>query len=93
MTIKEFMERLNRTDQSKVISQLKDGIEEMNMVSEINIKRVRLDISKDKRYYSIPTDCTRIINIQAKNQDNQRDAYAKVPRLIGDIFEADSDGL
>ena len=93
MTLKEFMERLNRTDQSKVLSEMKDGIEEMNMVSEVNIKRVQLDIIKDQRYYNVPGDCTRIINIQAKNQDNQRDAYAKVPRLIGDIFEADSDGL
>ena len=93
MKLKEFMERLNRTDQSKVLSELKDGIEEMNMVSEVNIKRVQLDIIKDQRYYNVPGDCTRIINIQAKNQDNQRDAYAKVPRLIGDIFEADSDGL
>jgi hypothetical protein len=92
MTLKEFMERLGRTDETKLVSQIKDGIEEMNMVSEVNIKRVRLDITKDKRYYSIPGDCTRIINIQAKNQDNQKDLYAKVPRLIGEIFEADSDG-
>ena len=92
MTLKEFMERLGRTDQTKLISQLKDGIEEMNMVSEINIKRIRLDITKDQRYYSLPSNCTRIINIQAKNQDNQKDLYAKVPRLMGDIFEADADG-
>ena len=93
MTLKEFMERLGRIDQTKLISQLKDGIEEMNMVSEINIKRIRLDVTKDQRYYSLPTDCTRIINIQAKNQDNQRDVYAKVPRLMGDVFEADSDAI
>jgi len=92
MTIKEFMERLGRTDETKLISQMKDGIEEMNMVSEINIKRTRIDIAKDQRYYSIPNDCTRIINIQAKNQDNQKDLYAKVPRLIGDVFGADADG-
>ena len=93
MTLKEFMERLGRTDQTKLISQLNDGIEEMNMVSEVNIKRVRLNITKDQRYYDVPKDCTRIINIQAKNQDNQKDVYAKVPRLIGDIFEADSDAI
>ena len=62
------------------------------MVSEVNIKRIRLDITKDQRYYNVPSDCTRIINIQAKNQDNQKDLYAKVPRLMGDVFEADSDG-
>ena len=93
MTLKEFMERLNRTDQSKVLSEIKDGIEEMNMVSEINIKRVRLSIVKDQRYYDVPKNCARIINIQAKNQDNQKDLYAKVPRLMGDIFEADSDAI
>ena len=92
MKLKEFMERLGRTDESKLISQIKDGIEEMNMVSEVNIKRLRLTITKDQRYYEVPADCTRIINIQAKNQDNQKDLYAKVPRLIGDVFEADSDG-
>ena len=91
MTIKEFMERLGRTDETKVISQMKDGIEEMNMVSEVNIKRINIDIIKDQRYYDLPQDCGRIINIQAKNQDNQKDLYAKVPRLIGDVFEADSD--
>lgn len=92
MTLKEFMERLGRTDETKLISQIKDGIEEMNMVSEVNIKRIKIDITKDKRYYDIPGDCTRIINIQAKNQDNQKDLYSKVPRLIGDVFEADADG-
>ena len=92
MTLKEFMERLNRRDENKLISQMKDGIEEMNMVAEVNIKRVRLAITKDQRYYNVPTDCSRIINIQAKNQDNQKDLYAKVPRLVGEIFEADADG-
>tara|TARA_R110002096_G_scaffold199855_1_gene383733 strand:+ start:1708 stop:1989 length:282 start_codon:yes stop_codon:yes gene_type:complete len=92
MTLKEFMERLGRTDQTKLISQLKDGIEEMNMVSEINIKRIRLDITANQRYYTLPGDCTRIINIQGKNQDNQKDLYTKIPRLMGDVFEADSDG-
>ena len=91
MTLKEFMERLNRTDQSKVISQMLDGIEEMNMTAEVNVTRINLNITKDKRYYSLPSDVSRILNIQAKNQDNQKDLYTKVPRLIGDIFEADSD--
>ena len=62
------------------------------MVSDVNIKRTRLTIVKDQRYYDVPGDCTRIINIEAKNQDNQKDLYAKVPRLIGDVFEADADG-
>ena len=93
MTLKEFMERLNRTDQSKVISQMLDGIEEMNMTAEVNVTRINLNITKDKRYYSLPSDVSRILNIQAKNQDNQKDLYAKVPRLMGDIFEADSDGV
>ena len=91
MTLKEFMERLGRTDQTKLVSQMKDGIEEMNMVAEINIVRTSINIVKDQRYYNLPANCGRIINIQAKNQDNQKDLYAKVPRLIGDVFEADSD--
>ena len=92
MTLKEFMERLKRTDESKVISQMLDGIEEMHMTSEVSLKRINIDITKDQRYYDLPHDCARIVNIQAKNQDNQKDLYAKVPRLIGSIFEADSDG-
>ena len=92
MKLKEFMERLGRTDETKVVSQIKDGIEEMNLVAEINIRRIKLDITKDQRYYSMPGDCGRIINIQAKNQDNQKGLYSKVPRLIGDVFEADADG-
>jgi len=92
MTIKELMERLGRTDKAKLISQIKDGVEEMNLVSEINIKRVKFDLIKDQRYYIVPNDCTRIINIQAKNQDNQKDIYANIPRLMGDVFEADADG-
>ena len=75
MTLKEFMERLNRTDQSRVISQLKDGIEEMNMTAEVDIARINIDITKDKRYYNLPPNCGRIINIKAKNQDNEKDLY------------------
>jgi hypothetical protein len=92
MTLKEFMERLGRTDESKVISEMLDGVEEMHMSSEVSLKRITIDITKDQRYYDLPHDCTRMINIQAKNQDNQKDLYAKVPRLMGDIFEADADG-
>ena len=91
MTLKEFMERLNRTDQSKVISQMLDGIEEMNMTAEVNITRMNIDITEDQRYYALPSDVGRIIHIHAKNQDNQKDLYAKVPRLIGEVFEADAD--
>ena len=92
MTLKEFMERLGRTDESKLISQIKDGIEEMNMTAEVNITRMNIDITEDQRYYALPSDVGRIIHIHAKNQDNQKDLYTKVPRLIGDVFEADSDG-
>ena len=93
MRLKEFMERLGRTDQTKVMSQMLDGIEEMNMTAEINIERSKIDIRKDQRYYNLPDNVSRIINIQAKNQDNQRDVYAKVPRLIGNVFESDSDAV
>jgi hypothetical protein len=92
MTLKEFMERLGRTDRAKVLSQMRDGIEEMNLVAEVNIKRERLNINKDQRYYNVPADCGRILSIRAKNQNNNDNKYVKVPRLIGDIFESDADG-
>ena len=92
MKLKEFMERLGRTDETKVISQMLDGVEEMHMNSEVTLKRINIDIIKGQRYYDLPHDCTRIINIQAKNQANEQGLYSKVPRLIGDVFEADADG-
>ena len=56
MTLKEFMERLGRTDESKVISQMLDGVEEMHMTSEVSLKRINIDITKDQRYYDLPHD-------------------------------------
>ena len=44
MTVKEFMEREGITETGRAIAYIKDGLEEINLLSPTNITTIRLDI-------------------------------------------------
>ena len=50
MTVKEFMERVGITETGRAIAYIKDGLEEINLLSPTNITTTRLDIEENKRY-------------------------------------------
>jgi hypothetical protein len=94
MKIREITERLGAEGMStgRVAAYIKDGLEELNMISETHVKTQRINIEKDKRFYELPKDVIRIIDIRCKNHLNTKDEYRSIPRLVGNLTTKDADG-
>ena len=61
---------------------VKDGLEEINVLSETNIGVARLTVTADKRYYTFPNDMTKLLSVRVKNHLNNKGEYRAIPRLI-----------
>ena len=92
MTVKELMERVGMTGTGRALFMIKDGLEEMNMLSETHITTVRIDIVKDQRFYDFPHDMVKILDVRCKNQNNTKDEYRSIPRSISSPPTEDADG-
>ena len=84
MKVSELMERVGSEETGRVIAYLKDGLEEMNMTSPEHVTSTTINIGKDQRYYDLPKDYVKILDIRAKNQANSNDEYRSIPRMIGE---------
>ena len=92
MTVKELMERVGMTETGRAIAYIKDGLDEMNMLAETHVATTRIDIDKDQRFYDLPNDMIKIIDIRCKNHANGRDEYRSIPRTISKPPTEDADG-
>jgi hypothetical protein len=92
MKVEELMERANMTETGRAIAYIKDGLEEMNMLAETHVTTSRIDIVKDQRFYDLPNDMIKIIDIRCKNHLNAKDEYKSIPRGIGNLSNKDADG-
>ena len=86
------MERAGITDTGRAIAYIKDGLEELNMISETHVTTERINITKDQRFYNFPNDMIKILDIRCKNQLNADDEYRSIPRMIGEPVRKDADG-
>ena len=93
MKVKELMERVGMTQTGRAIAYIKDGLDEMNMMSETHVTTQRIDITKDQRFYDLPNDSIKIIDIRCKNQNNTSDEYRSIPRTISPPPTEDADGV
>ncbi|QDP60869.1 MAG: hypothetical protein Tp152DCM46671_51 [Prokaryotic dsDNA virus sp.] len=92
MTVKEIMERAGMTETGRAIAYIKDGLEEINLISETHIKTARKDITKDKRLYELPNEALQLKDIRIKNHFNSKDEYRSIPRLLYNPLIKDADG-
>ena len=65
----------------------------MNMMSGTHIDIERIDITKDQRYYTLPNDALKIVDIRCKNHDNANDEYRSIPRSVFKPPTDDADGI
>ena len=95
MKVKELLERVGASDMStgRAVAYLKDGLEEMNMLSETHITTAKIDITEDQRFYSFPNDMIRVLEVRCKNHLNSKDEYRQIPRLIYEPTIKDADGV
>ena len=92
MKVIELMERVGMTQTGRALAYIKDGIEEINMLAETHITTARIDIVKDQRFYDLPKDMIKMLDIRCKNQLNGDDEYRSLPRAVGKPTSKDSDG-
>tara|TARA_R110000824_G_scaffold216240_1_gene402863 strand:+ start:1468 stop:1749 length:282 start_codon:yes stop_codon:yes gene_type:complete len=92
MKVQELMERVGITQTGKAIAYIKDGLEEMNMLAETHITTTRIDIVKDQRFYDLPNDMIKVLDIRCKNHLNSKDEYRTIPRGVGTLSNKDADG-
>ena len=93
MTVNELMERVGMTGTGRALAYIKDGLDEMNMIAETHVNIERIDITEDQRYYNLPNDAIKIVDIRCKNQQNANDEYRSIPRSIHKPPTEDSDGV
>ena len=80
MKVKELMERVGVNKTARAIAYLKDGLEELNIISETHVNTERIDITEDQRFYELPDDTVKVLQIRCKNQLNSKDEYRQIPR-------------
>ena len=93
MTVKELMERVGIKQTGRAIAYIKDGLDEMNMTSETHVTTQRIDKVKDQRFYDMPYDALKVVDIRCKNHGNIKDEYRSIPRAINTPNTEDADGV
>ena len=93
MTVKELMERVGMTETGRALAYIKDGLEEMSISAETHVTTERIDITEDQRYYTLPNDIVKVLDIRCKNHENSKDQYRSIPRATFKPPTEDADGI
>ena len=95
MKVKELMERVGAVDlpTGRAIAYIKDGLEEINVISETHVETERIDITSGQRFYRFPNEMIKLLSVRCKNHLNSKDEYRQIPRLIHEPKIKDSDGI
>ena len=93
MKVKELMERVGMTETGRALAYIKDGLEEMSISAETHVTTERIDITEDQRYYTLPNDVIKVLDIRCKNHENSKDQYRSIPRATYKPPTEDADGI
>ena len=93
MKVQEIMERTGIRETGKAIAYIKDALVEMNLLAETHVTTARIDIEKDQRFYDLPNDLIKVLDVRCKNHLNTKDEYRSIPRAIGNPSNKDADGI
>ena len=91
MKVKEMMERVGMNETGRAIAYLKDGLEELNILFETHTNIERIDITENQRFYTLPNEMVKMIDIRVKNHLNSKDEYRSIPRMIHKPIVKDAD--
>tara|TARA_R100001530_G_scaffold114964_1_gene81916 strand:- start:122 stop:403 length:282 start_codon:yes stop_codon:yes gene_type:complete len=92
MKLKELMERVDSTSTGRIIAYIKDGIADMALKTELNFKREKINLVESQRFYDLPKGMFRMLDVRAKNHDNNDDEYRSIPRALNEPVGEDADG-
>ena len=82
MTVKELMERVGINNTGRAVAYIKDGLDEINILTEVHTKVDIMDIVENQRFYTLPNEMVKMIDITVKNHLNSKDEYRSIPRMI-----------
>lgn len=89
----EIMERAGIDKTGIAIAYIKDALEEMNLISETHVATVRIKITAKKRYYELPSNMVKILDLRCKNHNCNDGSYKSIPRTIYRPETEDADGV
>ena len=93
MKVKEIMERVGLPmPTGRAVAYIKDALEEMNLYSPTHIRTVRMDIIKNKRFYDMPFDMVKLLEVRCKGHKNDDNVYRSIPRMAIEPRIVDTDG-
>jgi hypothetical protein len=86
------MERVGMNSTGRAIAYIKDALDEINIISETHITTERIDITANQRFYKLPNDCLKVLDIRCKHHNNEDSKYRSIPRSIYEPTIVDEDG-
>ena len=92
MKVKEIMERAGTNQTGRAIAYIKDALEEMNYKSETHTDTQRIDIVSGQRFYDLPRDMVKLLDIRCKDHNNESGLYRGIPRTLYEPDIEDTDG-
>ena len=87
------MERAGIKETGRGLAYLKDGLEELNMLSETHVQTTRSNLQQNKRFYKFPKNMVQLKSVRIKNHLNSKDEYRQIPRLVYEPHIVDKDGI
>ena len=91
MKVKEVMERIGMNQTGRAVAYIKDALEEIQMLTEVHTRLERFDITENKRFYTLPNEMVKMIDIRMKNHLNSKDEYRSIPRMLRQPAIKDAD--
>ena len=76
------MERVGMTQTGRALAYIKDALDEMGIVAETDIRTSRQDIIKGKRFYNLPSECLKLLDVRCKDHNNADSKWRSIPRSI-----------
>jgi hypothetical protein len=93
MKVEQLMERAGISQTGRAIAYIKEALNEIAIEHETHVKTVEGDIVKDQRFYDLPKDCVKILDIRCKNHGNTEDEFRTIPRSIYEPHTKDPNGV
>ena len=93
MKIQQLMERVGISETGRALIYIKDGLEDLNMNFETHIMTEKIDIAANQRFYDIPNNVVKILEVRALNHLNSKDEYRRIPRLVNKPWIPDGDDV
>ena len=91
MKVQEVMERVGMSETGRAIAYIKDALEEINMISPTHVTTTRINIVENQRYYDLPNDMIKLLDIRCKNHFNSKDEYRTINRHLHEPYTEDAD--